>query len=385
MPKAHRKSPSKPPNSNLSSALLDPSLLSQASPSPDVPLHCQTSNNGDNESNSAASERSWTSSNSRQSTKARRRKIANEKKLENVLQYLANSRITFERLLTELYLNRRKHGKEWAGVKKFAFQREDVLKDLSIKEWEGMLGQVEWSPVHAILRKEVQALSRTRAFGEFDPDESLESLDDMVDEKEVRQYAPHFLDLIYTVGKPIKKQSRGSKSPIKPVGTILSMMCFNMQRKKSNSFPLNLGLFLQKNGLTRSGLETTCALGLTCSYGTIKSTVTKMVNENVDEVRQVGELPTAIPAYDNLEFNFGVREARDGDMSKFSSVTTGLVHKGVEIPEEGLKRSWFKPKYELQTTDILPIYNRDRMQQQERRRNKVKEPVLCLYNILNLY
>jgi hypothetical protein len=309
----------------------------------------------------------------------------NEKKLEKVLQYLSNSEITFERLLTELYLNRGKHGKEWASVKKFAFQREDVLKDLSIKEWKSMLGHVEWSPVYTILRKEVRALSCTQAFGEFDPDKSLESMDNMVDENEVQKYAPYFLDLIYTVAKPIKKRNQGSKSLIKPASTILSIICFNMQRKKSNCFPLNLGLFLQKNGLTRSGIETACALGLTCSYGTIKSTVTKMVDETVDEVRQIGELPTAIPAYDNLEFNIGVREVRDGDVSKFSSVTTGLVHKGVEIPEEGLERSWFKPKYELRTTDILPIYERDRMQQQERRRNKVKVPVLCLYNILNLY
>jgi hypothetical protein len=61
-------------------------------------------------------------------------------------------------------------------------------------------------------------------------------------------------------------------------------------------------------------------------------------------------------------------------VSRFSSVTTGLVHKGVEIPKEGLERSWFNPKYELRTTDILPIYDR------ERKRNKVKEPALYLYN-----
>jgi hypothetical protein len=98
--------------------------------------------------------------------------------------------------------------------------------------------------VYTILRKEVRALSRIQVFGEFDPDKSLESIVDMVDEKEVQKYAPRFLNLIYTVGKPIKKQNQGSKSLIKPAGTILSMICFNIQRKKSNCFPLNLGLFL---------------------------------------------------------------------------------------------------------------------------------------------
>ena len=148
-----------------------------------------------------------------------------------------------------------------------------------------MLGQVEWSPVHATLRDEVQTLSHTQAFGQFDPDTSLESIADMVDEKEVQKHAPCFLDLIYTVGKPSKTQNQGSESLIKPASTILSMICFNMQRKKSNSFPLNLGLFLQKNGLTQSSIKTLCALGLTCSYNTIRRTVTKIVNKTVDKVR----------------------------------------------------------------------------------------------------
>jgi hypothetical protein len=100
-----------------------------------------------------------------------------------------------------------------------------------------------------------------------------------------------------------------------------------------------------------------------------------MAGENVDEIRQIGELPTAIPAYDNLEFSVGVHELRDGDAPKFVSVTTGLVHKGVEMPEEGLKRSWFKPEYELRIDDILPIHNRNRMQEQERRREEVKDLV----------
>ena len=43
---------------------------------------------------------------------------------------------------------------------------------------------------------------------------------------------------------------------------------------------------------------------------------------------QIGEPPTAIPAYDNLEFSIGVHKLRDGDMPKFVSVTTGLVLRG---------------------------------------------------------
>jgi hypothetical protein len=311
----------------------------------------------------------------RQSTKIRVHK-ANEKKFGKILGYLSSSRVTIEWLLTELYLNRKKHRKEWAGVKRFASQR--LIKDLSITDWKSTLEQVEWLPIHAILRWEIKALSRTEAFGQFDPSKSLESMASMVDEKEVREHAPRFLDLLYTVSRPIRYQSQDekvvNKRLIKPAGAILSTICFNMQKQKSNCFPLNFGIFLHKNGLSRNGLETTCALRLTSSYDTIIRTIENIANETVDEVRQIGELPTAIPAYDSLEFSFGVYDVRDGDMPKFASVTTGLVHKGVEIPAGGLIKAWSRPKYTLQPIDIVPIHDPNRIQQQVGWRNKVKDP-----------
>ena len=56
-----------------------------------------------------------------------------------------------------------KHGREWAGVKRFMLQR--VLKDMSIKEWSSTLEQVKWLPVQSILRGETQALSRCEGLG----------------------------------------------------------------------------------------------------------------------------------------------------------------------------------------------------------------------------
>jgi hypothetical protein len=322
MPRSQRKRSSKSPRSNPSKGSLQSGT--------NIPLRTKTPNNGGNESDS---ESSSTKSTKARSSKGSRNPI--EKKLEKALRYIKLSlRITIERLLTELYLNRMKHAKEWAGVKRFILQR--VLKDMSIGEWSSALEQVEWSPVQSILRGETQALSCTGAFGQFDHQKSLEFMGDMVNEKEIRKHAPRFLDLIYAVGNPIKQRGQEDKSVrnrlIKPAGTILSMICFNMQRKKSNCFPLNLGIFLHKSGLSRNGIVTTSALGLTSSYDTIRRTIEHMA----DEIRQIGELPTAIPAYDNLEFSVGVHELRDGDVPKFVSVTTGIVHKGVEIPEDGL-------------------------------------------------
>ena len=76
------------------------------------------------------------------------------------------------------------------------------------------------------------------------------------------------LGLIYAVGKPIEQRVKTQEDKtvrnrlIKPAGMILSTICFNMQRKKSNCFPLNLGIFLHKNGLNRNGIATASALGV---------------------------------------------------------------------------------------------------------------------------
>jgi len=67
-----------------------------------------------------------------------------------------------------------------------------------------------------------------------------------------------------------------------------------------------------------------------------------------------------IPGHFKLAFFL----VQDGDVSKSVSITSGLDH-GVEIPAEGLERHWFRLKYELQTTNILPIHDYDRIEQGE--------------------
>ena len=83
---------------------------------------------------------------------------------------------------------------------------------MSIGEWSITLEQVEWSPVQSILRGETQELSSTEAFGQFDANKSLESMSNMVNEKEVRKHAPRFLELIYGVTKLIKQQGQEDKT-----------------------------------------------------------------------------------------------------------------------------------------------------------------------------
>jgi len=123
MPRSQRKRSSKSPRSN-------PSLQSAT----DIPLRTKTPNNGGNESDLESS--------STKSTKARSNKGSRnpvKKKLEKVLRYIKLSlRITIERLLTELYLNRMKNAKEWA--RKYELLRTDSALQLSKDNANGWIG-----------------------------------------------------------------------------------------------------------------------------------------------------------------------------------------------------------------------------------------------------
>ena len=77
-----------------------------------------------------------------------------------------------------------------------------------------------------------------------------------------------------------------------------------------------------------------------------------------NKVRTIGGHSTAITVYDNLEFNFGVQDFRDGEVSQLASVTTGLVHRGIAIPDTGLKRFWLDFVYKLRPYDIISEKNK---------------------------
>jgi hypothetical protein len=288
--------------------------------------------------------------------------------VKSVLEYLGRKHITIDSLLMGLFEARQNHRQQWAAVKK-VITDPSIVSTWTIPEQTTILETIGWSSVHRELRKEVLALTRTPQFGKFNPENVEESITAMVNEKELQRLAPHLVDIIYQACEPLRTTTR--KNPNKVAAIVLSTLCHSMQRQNSNSFPLHLSIFLHREGLSRSGIETLCALGITSSYDLANSTLLKLAVDNKEEVRKIGEAFTAIVNYDNINWTNNVQDQRDGDTSKFISATTGVVHTGYRMPEGGLMRSEFKPTYVLKASDILS--HGEPLKKQEKRRDDVRQ------------
>jgi len=287
-----------------------------------------------------------------------------------VMEYLRAKHFTVDGFLKGLF-EAREDGylRQWTAAKKVMYTDAEIVQTLTNDEQATFLETTEWSPVRRIFRREMLTLTRTPQFGKFNPEDCRTPIEALMNETELQRLAPHLIGSIYQACEPIRLSTR--KNPHKMAAMVLSMMSFCMQRQKSNFFALNLGIFLHKEGLSRSGIETLSCLGIISSYDTIRNTLATLASTNKEEVRKVGEAFSAVVIYDNVNFANKVQDLRDGDTSKFISATTGLVHAGYRMPPQGLTQNLFNPRYTLKTNDILPeglLWD-----EQERRRSKVRQ------------
>ena len=356
------------------------------------------------------------------------RKEISPAKLALTLKKLHNMDITLERLLSSVYENRKKHGIQWTGIKRWVFNHENMLDNMNKRNWGELLeNKGAWPLIYDILRDEISALARQQCFGSFDPDNFTddEKLKTMVDEMKLKESVPHFLDLLFHVMKPQKQlqkqrgqdqnregdsedqdqdddseiqdqpQNQDEKecrlqqlredSRLRHCAFLLSSISYGSRPRASNGFPLSLGILLHQSGLTRTGLDTLATFQVCSSYKSVNLQLKKQIESNEEEVASVGKRPTAILAYDNLDFTDGVANPRDGDESKFCSVTTAEIHEGIFIDEEGffeetpqgLDRAWLNPKYRLRPSDVYPHSNPPALAEQEKLRMKVRDFILC--------
>jgi len=360
------------------------------------------------------------------------RRVISPSKLALTLKKLQNIDITLERLLNSVYENRKKHGREWTGIKRWIFNHENMFDNMNKEVWRDILEKKgAWPLIYDILRDEISALARQECFSSFDPDTFTdnEKLKTMVDEMKLKESVPHFLDLLFHVmepQRPLQKQKKkqkgqaqnqerdsedhgqGDKSEVQDQTEVqdqlqnqdekgyrpqqlrearrlrhsvflLSSICYGSRPRASNGFPLSLGILLHQSGLTRTGLDTLAAFQVCSSYQSVNLQLKKQIESNKEEIASVGKRPTAILAYDNLDFTDGVANPRDGDESKFCSVTTAEIHEGIFIDEDGffeenpqgLDRTWLNPKYRLRPSDIYPHSNPRALAEQENLRKNV--------------
>ena len=303
--------------------------------------------------------------------------LPNEQKIQEAMEYLLEKRIRLSGLIQKIH-DDKDYSKQWAGVRRVMYEQPEIVGKMTKENFNALMEAGGWKFVFDHLRGELNSLAKTEPFGAFDPPKSSDLLKDLINENMLREKAPTWMDLINYVGKPKRHDPKRNRPVqlIKQSAFLLSSLCYNNQKKKSNSFALSLGIFMHQCGLTRRGLEVLSALGITASYDTVLGEIRSIADKQRDELSDIGAKPTAIVQYDNLDFADGVREIREGEEPVFYSVTTGLVSKGYGIPEKGLERTWLKPKYELTPHDIWPE-SPGPIQERSEARKKVLFAFLC--------
>ena len=71
------------------------------------------------------------------------------------------------------------------------------------------------------------------------------------------------------------------------------------------------------------------------------------------EIRNMKHTPCLNITIDNCDIADGVNEERMGDHGIHTSATTGLVNRGIEMPEDGLSQDMLNRQYRVKTPDIV--------------------------------
>jgi hypothetical protein len=114
-----------------------------------------------------------------------------------------------------------------------------------------------------------------------------------------------------------------------------------------------VGLFLKANGLRRKGIDILNQLGICCSYNRLRRSQTRQMQRTQIEIRDMRSIPSLNITINNCDIADGINEERMGDHGTHTSATTGLVNRGIEIPENGLTQNMLNSQYRVKTADIV--------------------------------
>ena len=151
---------------------------------------------------------------------------------------------------------------------------------------------------------------------------------------DLRRYAPNLFHILKVILEPITAKLRGKEQKLHP-GSLIALfgiMCYRQQKKKVNSFQLAVGVLAHSSSVKISFIELLYKFGLCVSRTTLQETVKKSQELGKIAINNIGQSPSSIVAYDNLEKNQTVKEQRLESNDKFMSVTTGYVIQGIPSP-----------------------------------------------------
>lgn len=177
------------------------------------------------------------------------------------------------------------------------------------------------------LHKELRVLAQAEAFEGFHPpskDKNLDAIPSIKDASPtIKELTPQWLHLLQCVCSA--NMASSNASVVQPATLILTTMCHLMRPKKCSNFQTTLGLYLYQGEASRRVLDTLCRFEMIVFYSTLQRRLTSLRTEAERRVEAVGQAPSTILTYANVEFTEGRRGERTGDNREFRSITTVVV------------------------------------------------------------
>ena len=216
------------------------------------------------------------------------------------------------------------------------------------------LDRLNWG--RSILRQEALSVAHLPCFKEWHKHQpnTIENLDMDDVLGNIHEVAPHLFDLLDYLIQPdlALRRHRLVKQRQSFLVGIFATICYSQQKRLANGLPTQLGLYLHANGVKKSTIQVLASLGICVGYERILNCTKDLRENGIEAIKAIGQAPTGVTQYDNLEQVQGVRHQRIDNEKETVSVTSGYAIQGADIPDNGLTQGMMDYGRPLEDADL---------------------------------
>ena len=227
-----------------------------------------------------------------------------------------------------------------------------------------ILNAHKWEPVKVFLRGEVVTFGKevVKKFEEpvmNDPDMELDDqLQFLERDGRCRESAPVFFDILASCSLPLRNPAK-RRIPWAALTMMVAQLAYMAAPRMFNRLAVSLGMILSHYHLTKRGLDTLNALGITASYKSVNAQTKKIQATHTNALKELAKrMLNRCVLWDNLYRVNNVQETRAGDEKEQMNVTTGMIKLCRSISPSGLRQSLLNWGHALTVQDILPSSSR---------------------------
>ncbi|SMY18829.1 unnamed protein product [Zymoseptoria tritici ST99CH_1A5] len=270
-------------------------------------------------------------------------------KVDFILQTIRGQHLSFEDFLT-LYVTTKK---EWntpdqgeRAATRAAKLARILQEDKVVECIAPHMSDSKWLSA-ASLAKELEDLK-----GRKDRKLPAEELDYRDAVAAMGQYVPSIQALVKELlGLPATQDL--SKPMLRRISLISSMLLRIRHPRSGNQFAMQLGVYLQSQGVKRRVLAVLARLGI-CGYPKSIYRCNRMLYDlAAGRIKAFGRSNLTHGVFDNLDYFARVGQHGFGRRDVLKHVTTAKWFKSIEVPRSGLKKELFREDRPLQLQDIL--------------------------------